>query len=290
MPRPVSRLASLVLLPLLLAAQCGSPYRTVPRLSSTIHHALAVPTDARRVEVLFHDGLLAVLPGDQLAVEVEVELLADDQDGLDRLATVVLPEIEDLGEDGVRVRLAAAAAVAMETTRTNWRVRVPPDRTIVARTRKGGVVARGAACRLEVDGGLGVVDARLAGGSARLATTSGSIMLRGGFQEAEVRSNVGRIDVSLPRTAGAEVRIADTTGETYVDVPAGHPVEILQRGAEPRVEVAPELRVDWQQSMDVAGVEYTLGRIGAENGAPRSRVRLDVQGRMLLRALPATGN
>lgn len=277
---------------LLLGAQCGSPYLVAPRLSATVRHEIAVPEPVRRLEVSFHDGLLLVEPGVAFGVELAVELLAATEPELLGLAAQVQPETETT-DDAMRVRLTPRTAGVMDSTRANWRIAVPRDHHLQVRTRKGSIVARGADCHLEVTGGLGVLDVRMGGGTARLVTTSGSIMLRGEYSYAELASKIGRIDARLPPAPEPplDVRISGTSSDVYLDFASDHVFDLFHRGGEHTIEVAPELRVDWQVLVELDGAEYLQGRIGPPDRTPTlGRIQLDFPGRLHIRLLPPTGS
>src|SRR5262249_17750648 len=176
----------------------------------------------------------------------------------------------------------------LDSVRTTWRVRAPSSVSVAVHTRKGAVVARGVTGDLEIDGGSGGIDARMAGGAARLSTTSGSGLLRGDYPLADVKSSGGRIDVQAPPRAAAQVdlRIASDRGGVWLDLRRGQLFAFEFHGELRQVECDPEVRLEWQQVVDRDGVEYNYGRLGNLLATAKGRVQLDAGGPVRVRLQP----
>lgn len=270
--RAVLPLALLALLP---AATCGSAYHLPPRATQKLTPEIRFTRAPQRIEVQFHDGLLTLEPADAVDCRLEIDLLADDADEVERLAARVGPQIEE-GPDGTaRLTVALPTGAELDAVRTTWRLRVPAQVAVAVRTRKGAVVARGATGTLEVDGGAGVVDVHMAGGTARLATVSGSLLLRGEYPAAELRSRQGRIDVVLPREQiPVDVDVASEEGNVYLVVHQGQKFDVQFAGQEDQVRCDPQVRIVWEQIVGHEGVDFLHGQLGDLQAASRGNIRI----------------
>jgi hypothetical protein len=197
LPRTTFVLALLALLP---AATCASgAYRMPPSAQSKRTDAIAIPAGTKRLEVQFHDGLFAIEHADVASCDIETNLQADDAASLADYEQASAPVVEHRANDGVlTIRVALPPGARMDAVRSAWRVKAPRNLAVHVATRCGAVVARGYQGELLVDGGSGVIEATMNGGSASLSTTSGSLILRGDYARASVRSAIGRIDLALP--------------------------------------------------------------------------------------------
>ncbi|MEQ1632260.1 MAG: hypothetical protein ABL997_07785, partial [Planctomycetota bacterium] len=264
--RTILVFATLLLLP---AATCGSQYRMPPSAQRTVAHAIAIPATARRLEVQFHDGLLAVEPGETPSCDLEVHLQASDDEQLDEFERAIAPVVSYRESDATAtVHVALPAGADLAAVRTTWRVRAPANLAIAATTRLGGVVVRGTSCDLRVDGGSGVVEANLAGGTAHLSTTSGSLILRGDYDGALLASVLGRIDLGLPqsRSVPVELRASSAKGDVYVDVRKDQVWDVFFLGETHLLRCDPEVRAEWLENIEIDGVDYSKGRAGNLGG------------------------
>jgi len=276
---------------LLASAACTTPYHVPARPSQSADYPVAIPAGVDRLEVQFHDGLLTLETGPRLECSVTVDVLADDPAALQAMAEKARPEFRTSGDGHTAaLQVALPSGADLNDVRTTWRVRAPAGATVAVRTRKGGVVARGATSDLEVDGGSGFVDARMAGGSALLATTSGSVALRGDYVAADLRSVLGRIDVCAPKPSGArlDLRVNCDRGGVYLDLLPGQRFDFQFHGETRQVECDPEVRVQWQQIGEESGVEYTYGRLGDLVAASQGKVVVDANSSVRVRLQPGT--
>ncbi len=285
----------LILFALLPAATCGSQYHLPQRPQQTLAPVVSVPPTATRLEVQFHDGLLTLEAGPVIGCELQIHLVADDQEALTQLAAAVTPRVDTVAAT-TRLQVALPTGATLDAMRTTWRLRAPAGTTVVVTTRRGAVVARDAACNLEVQGGSGVVEAQMAGGSAQLVSSSGSVILRGDYPFADLHSNLGRIDLRLPRTdrRDVEVRVVSKKGDVYVDLRKDQLLDFYFRGEERLVHCDPEVRVQWLQNTPLDGIDYLKGRVGDLAGASGGQLRLDALGPVYVRLQPegaaATGD
>ena len=65
------------------------------------------------------------------------------------------------------------------------------------------------------------------GGSASLSTTSGSLILRGDYARASVRSAIGRIDLALPPSRIEPVDVRARNSEEHFVIEVQHRPEVL---------------------------------------------------------------
>jgi hypothetical protein len=291
--RPVPRVQRppLVIALLLAATACSQPYRVPARPSQSADYSVAIPAGVDRLEIQFHDGLLTLEPGPRLECSVTVDVLADDPEALQTMAEKARPEFHKASDSRTAsLQVALPSGSDLNDVRTTWRVRAPAGATVAVRTRNGGVVARGATSDLEVDGGSGFVDARMAGGAALLATTSGSLALRGDYLAAELRSSLGRIDVCAPKTNGArlDLRVNCDRGGVYLDLLPGQRFDFQFHGETRQVECDPEVRVQWQQIGEESGIEYTYGRLGNLVAASQGKMVVDANSAVRVRLQPGT--
>jgi hypothetical protein len=128
----------------------------------------------------------------------------------------------------------------------------------------------------------------MAGGAARLETSSGSLVLRGDFAAADVHSELGRIDVQLPdRGPGlVEVHATSRKGDVYIDVRKEQAYDFLYFGEEHLVHCDPAVRVQWLENVTIDGADWLQGRIGDLRGILCGRVRLRAAGPVYVRLLP----
>jgi hypothetical protein len=275
----------LCLLAVLPAATCGSQYRLPACAQQTTAPLVELPAGTQRLEVQFHDGLLTLETG-PLSCELQIHLVADAPATVAQLASEVLPSMEVSGQT-TKLQVSVPAGASLDAVRTTWRLRAPAGTAVVARTRRGAVVARGAACNLEVHGGSGVIEAQMAGGSAQLTSSSGSVILRGDYPFADVRSELGRIDLRLPDhdRRDCEVRVV-SKNDVYIDLHRTQLFDFLYFGEERLVHCDPEVRVQWQRNETVDGVDYLRGRLGDLAGERGGQLRLDAMGPVYVRLQP----
>lgn len=277
------------LLFLLPAATCGKQYHMPPCAQRTVALAPELPAGLRRLEIQFHDGLVALQPGETAKCTLEAHLQADDESTLkeyEQQTTTALDFDANTGTASLRVNWPAGAD--LEALRTTWRLMVPKDFAVVVTTRRGGVVARGTQCELVVKGGSGVVEAELAGGSADLETTSGSLILRGDYERATVKSVLGRIDLGLPvaRAQPARLQATSEKGDVYVDIRKDQAWDLWFYG-EPRwVRCDPEVRAEWHEPEAVDGVTWARGRVGSLGQTACGALWLSASAPVSMRLLP----
>ncbi|MGE3171919.1 MAG: hypothetical protein AB7O97_04785 [Planctomycetota bacterium] len=287
--RPKHPLLVLLLLSLLPAATCGGSYRLAPSAQRTLLPAIELPKGLRALEVQFHDGLLTVEAGTAPECLLEIQLLAEDQEGVDELAAAVAPEVQ-VSADGTRASLSVALpnGADLDAVRTNWRVQVPATVAVRAVTRRGAVVARDLQGDLDVEGGSGIVEADMRGGTPRLSTSSGSLILRGDYPFAELVTRLGRVDVRLPEMRPAPVELLAQTGkgDVYIDVCPDQVYDLFFRGDRRLVQCDPEVRVQWVQNVDLDGEDHVQGRLGDLHGQASGMVRLASEGPVYVRLRP----
>lgn len=277
------------LLFLLPAATCGTQYRMPPCSQRTVALAPELPAGLRRLEIQFHDGLLALQPGDAPKCTLEAHLQADDEATLKEYEQQTTAALDYDAKSGIAsLRVNWPAGADLEALRTTWRVMAPKGLEVVVTTRRGGVVARGTECALVVKGGSGVIEAELAGGSADLETTSGSLILRGDYDRANVKSGLGRIDLGLPLTRSTPSRLEASSekGDVYVDIRKDQAWDLWFYG-EPRwVRCDPEVRAEWHDPETVDGVTWARGRVGALGQPASGALWLGANAPVSMRLLP----
>ena len=282
----------LLLLPALLAARCSRDYRLPPRPTQKLTPTVELAEDLRLIELQFHKGLLTLEPGPRLTCHLQIDLLADDDEKLDQLAARVAPRIDQLSEDSRRLSVELPTGAPMDAVRTTWRLVIPPGVDVVARTRHGSVVSRGAPGDLTVQGGTGVVDVCMAGGHADLSTSSGSLLLRGDYPSAKVRSQQGRVDAQLPpitRDGLVDVQIDSELGTIYLDLHREQQFFLFFSGEEHQVRCDPDVRVAWEQLVPGQDREMLQGRLGDLRAQPpRGQIRLATQQTVHVRLRPVT--
>ena len=275
---------------LLPAATCGSrSYRMPVSAEGKRTDSIAIPKGTKRLEVQFHDGLFAVEHGEDATCDIETRLQADDSESLVAYERAAEPVVEHRERDGVlTIRIALPPGARMDAVRSAWRVRAPKSLTVAVSTRRGAVVARGLRSGLEVEGGSGVVEATLDDGSAQIATTSGSLILRGNYKTASVRSANGRIDLALPprRIDLVDVRASTQKGELFVDVGKLQLFDLLFLGEPHLVRCDPEVRNAWIGTETRDGVSYARGRLGDLSSASCGTLQVEAQGPISVRLLP----
>lgn len=249
---------------------------------------IPIPAGTQRIEIQFHDGLLALERGEEARCEVETSLHADDAATLASYEQAAMPLAQPgTGPGTLVVRAALPAGAPLDAVRTAWRLRVPTGTAVAVTTRRGAVVARGMDGDLEVNGGSGVVEASLAGGAARLSTTSGSLILRGSYSRAEVRSTIGRIDLALPPTPSSEVRATTRKGEIFVEVGKGQWFDARMCGETTLVRCDAEVRGEWNGAEEQDGVRWSRGRLGDVSGAAAGALWLTSESPIYVRLLAA---
>ena len=287
LPRTTFVLALLALLP---AATCASgAYRMPPSAQSKRTHAVAIPEGTKRLEVQFHDGLFAIEHADVASCDIETSLQADDAASLADYGQASAPVVEHRASDGVlTIRVALPPGARMDAVRSAWRVKAPRNLAVHVATRCGAVVARGYQGELLVDGGSGVIEATMNGGSASLSTTSGSLILRGDYARASVRSAIGRIDLALPpsRIEPVEVRARNEKGELFVDVGKQQLFELRFLGEPHLVRCDPEVRNAWIGTENVDGIAWSRGRLGDLSSPASGALWIESQSPVYVRQLP----
>ncbi len=280
----------IAMMALLPAATCGSRGFRMPEcVEGKRTDSVAIPAGTRRLEVQFHDGLFAVEHGEDASCDIETRLQADDGETLVAYERAAEPVVEHRERDGVlTIRIALPPGARMDAVRSAWRVRAPKSMTVAVSTRRGAVVARGLRGGLEVEGGSGVVEATLEDGSAQIATTSGSLILRGNYGKASVRSTIGRIDLSLPprRVDPVEVRATTQKGELFLDVGKLQLFDLLFLGETHLVRCDPEVRNAWIGTETRDGVRYARGRLGDLSAASCGSLQIEAQAPISVRLLP----
>ena len=273
-----------------LAASCSGVIRRMPAAAQGKQSdSIQIPESTHRIEVQFHDGLLAIESGDQPRCDVETKLYAEDETTLAIYKRNAAPYVGVGAEPGsLVVRAALPPGAPIDAVRTTWRLRVPEGTKVSVTTRCGAVVVRGMSGTLEVNGGTGVVEATLAGGSARISTTSGSLILRGAYSQAEVRSTIGRIDLALPPTTSvsSEVRATTRKGEIFVEVAKGQWFEARRHGETNLVRCDAEVRGEWNGSERSGEVDWATGRVGDLTGTRAGMLWLAGEAPVYVRLLP----
>lgn len=260
-----------------------------PAAQSKRSDTIPIPKSTKRIEIQFHDGLLAIERGDEARCEVETSLQADDAEALAAYELAARPIVQsDMQAGTLVVRAALPPGAPMDAVRTAWRLRAPRGAAISVTTRRGAVVVRGMDGELQVQGGSGVVEATLAGGSARLSTTSGSLLLRGDYSRAEVRSTIGRIDLALPPTPSSEVRATTRKGEIFVEVARGQWFDARMCGETSLVRCDAEVRSEWNGDEQLEGVNWARGRVGDMAGAAAGSLWLTSESPIYVRLLAAS--
>ena len=260
-----------------------------PCSQRTVTHAITIPPGARRLEVQFHDGLLAIEEGEEPSCTLEVHLQADDAVQLAEFELAVAPVVAFRDADATAsLHVALPPGADLDAVRTTWRLRVPARLAGAITTRRGGVVARGTHCDLEVRGGSGVVEADLAGGKARLSTTSGSLILRGNYADAVVHSNLGRIDLGLPPDGPTpvELRAASQKGDLYIDIRKDQVWDVYFLGETHLMRCDPEVRAEWLENVEIDSLDYSKGRAGNLQGNPCGSLWLQATTPVYVRLLP----
>lgn len=284
--RPFLVLGLLALLP---AATCGSQYRMPPCAQRSVVMQPELPAGLKHLEIQFHDGLLALEPGESVRCSLEAHLQADDEATLVEYEQRTTPALEfDAATGTASLRVNWPAGANLEALRTTWRVAVPADVAVTVTTRRGGVVARGTKCPLTVRGGSGVVEAELAGGVADLETTSGSLMLRGDYDRAKVRSRLGRVDLGLPlaRPQAPELHASSEKGDVYVDIRKDQAWDFWFLGETRLVRCDPDVRAEWLDPSTVDGITWARGRVGALDEAACGSLWLSASAPVSMRLLP----
>lgn len=276
-PVPPSRLRILSaarLLPVLLLPCCYQ-YRVKAVATELLQPLLQFrDLQPRELEVQFHRGLLLLESGDELHCDLKIDLTARSLPELAQLRNQVQPSIvESDGKTSVSVELPRGAG--LEALQTVYTLQVPSQTRVVVTTREGAVTVRGFRGNVDVHGGSGDLDVQLDGGSARLDTVAGSMQLRGVYRFADLRTDQGRIDLSLPPVGLAlDLAVQSRSGEVFVDMQSGQNIDVQYRGEIEQVHSDPEVRVLWQEVRDQDGVELHVGSFG-DPAAP-------LDGRMLL--------
>ena len=216
-------------------------------------------------------------PGPALTCTVHIEVLAADEAAAATLLAQATPLLAPTGKNAMQVQVTVPPGASLDALRTTWRVVAPAGSNLVARTRRGSVVAHGATADLEVLGGSGVIDARMNGGSAVLSTTSGSILLSGTYPFADLHTGIGRIDVAMPPAGDTptELRLATKSGGVFLDLRPNQAFEFQFRGLTRLVECDPEVRVQWQQVREIEGIEYTVGKLGSLLTQPQGVLQME---------------
>ena len=266
---------------LLPAATCGSRAYPMPvSAEGKRTDSIAIPKGTVRLEVQFHDGLFAVEHGEDATCDIETRLQADDAESLVAYERAAEPVVEHRERDGVlTIRIALPPGARMDAVRSAWRVRAPKSLTVAVSTRRGAVVARGLRSGLEVEGGSGVVEATL---------DDGSLILRGNYSKASVRSANGRIDLALPprRVDLVDVRAATQKGELFVDVGKLQLFDLLFQGEPHLVRCDPEVRNVWIGTETRDGVSYARGRLGDVSATSCGTLQIETLGPISVRLLP----
>ena len=270
---------------LLVSAQCITVYKVPIQLSKSTIHALALPSDTQQIGVQFYDGLLQLSPGPTLSCEVTVEVLADNQEQLERLSQTAVPVVTVDQQGAMQLRLDLPTGAKLNAVRSYWRICAPRHLGIKVKTQKGGVAVQGAPCDLEVIGGSGILDARLAGGSAVLETTSGSILLRGTYDTADLSADIGRIDLILPPKLNAltDLRLTSERGGIYIDMPSEQTLNMELQGLPKQMECDPDIRITWDQALETDGIEIHVGRLGNLAKQPQGRLQIKTRDQVQIR-------
>ncbi len=258
----------LALVTVVATACTNGPYRMPAAAQSMRSDSIPIPPGTKRIEIQFHDGLLAVERGDEARCEVETRLQAADATTLATYERSAMPIVEQGAEPAsIVVRASLPTGAPIDSVRTAWRLRVTVGTALVVTTRCGAVVVRGMDGDLVVNGGSGVVEATLAGGTARIMTTSGSLILRGSYSRAEVRSTIGRIDLALPSTSSSEARASTRTGEIFVELGKGQWFDARMCGETNLVRCDAEVPGEWSGTEEHDGIRWSCGRLGDLTGA-----------------------
>lgn len=274
---------------MLLATPCC---RTGYQVAARATRSVALPIELTRaqppaVEVQFHAGLLLLEPGDRLEAGLTAELTAADAAGLDPLVPRLRPSVVET-QDGTTLQLPLPDGGELDSLATVWRLRVPADTRIRIRTRAGAVVARQCRSHLEVQGGSGTLEAEMAGATALLSSTSGSIVLRGDYPFAELRSPHGRIDAEMPALASAafELHVVGGRGDVWLDLQDGQRFELDFRGDLTLVRPDPAVRLEFLQTIDSIDRPHNRCALGDLAGLPTGRLRVEAGAPVHVRRVP----
>jgi hypothetical protein len=115
-------------------------------------------------------------------------------------------------------------------------------------------------------------------------------MLRGEYPFAELRSDLGRIDLQQPPGAArTEVDVRSAQGEVYLDLRRDQQFDLLFAGDQKLVYCDPEVRLDWRMNVPLDGEEFVSGVIGDLRAPVSGRLKISVHGAVRVRLLPAVG-
>lgn len=272
-----------------LCVGCGTnAFRVPASAQSSRSDSIPIRDGCVRIEIHFHDGLLAIERGDAMRCDVETSLQAESPATLAVYEAAAAPSFERRPDGSMFVQAALPDGAPMDAVRTAWRLRVPDGASVFVTTRRGAIVARGINGALHVDGGSGVVEANLAGGSADIATTSGSLILRGAYAMADVRSTIGRIDLALPSVAQTPsvVKAQSRRGEIFVDVRKASMFDTRFCGEQSLVRCDAEVRCEWNGTENADGVSWSRGRLGDMAGTTMGTLWITTEAPVYVRLLP----
>lgn len=202
-----------------LVTSCEFAYR--PPMAKVHRELEAVPFAGQEpacIEVHLRNGHVLVQDGDILEGDLNVEVWADDMREAEQRARsveLVRPAIED----GVcQLRVTHALGASLDDMHVRYRLRVPARIKVRVFTRSAQVAVRGYRGDIEVYTESGEIEARLAGGSCKLVSSSGLVRLGGTFSSADISADTGDVEVTLSPTAIVDLAARAETGRLLVEM------------------------------------------------------------------------
>jgi hypothetical protein len=273
----------------LLLAACNSQYNVSPSAVTTLQPEIRFSQPVpEQLAVDFYSGLLVVQQGERLQCRLQVALVAADATVLADIAARVQPSITE-ADAGQKVALSVPLPVGapLAAMQTIWHLEVPDTTRLSVNTSSGTILIRGFRGDVSATTREGRVEAELDGGSATLRSESGNISLRGNYRIADLRTDSGRLDVLTPPPGIiTDLTVADRHGDIWCNVQAGKSLDLEFQGELGLIRADPEVRVEWLQVLDIAGVEWHKGRLGDPAGLLDGRLQLQPGGVTHLRLAP----
>lgn len=271
-------------------ASCWSPYR-VPGAQVAERHLVAKLVDPApaKLEVHVHRGHVLVQPGDQLEVVADIEVSAADREEAERRAASVRISTESF--DGTtRVRTTHPEGAPLDAVHARYRVKIPDSVALQVLAREARVALRGPRSPVQVTTESGAVDARAAGGTWEISTVSGPIRLEGAFTQADLKSETGRIDVSLDGSELPEPTLVAESGSGPLQISLPPDRAMRLRFTTVQGDVRSELPVRWTTNGAAAEGAARLydGLLGEESNAVSIDAQVHTESATLeIRRLPA---
>ncbi len=210
--------AMIVVLAVAVAGCDVSVGNLTARASDTITHSYPLKAGGE-IRITNTNGRVDIEAVDGDTVEVAIERTAraaTDVGARELLARVKVTE--DVKPDRIELRTESLGMLIAAGFEVQYRVRAPRGASVIAQTTNGPIAVTGTGGRLEVDTKNGSVSARGVSGGVHAETTNGSVTVELASLAAAVDLSTtnGRIDLSIPPQAKADLKASCTNGRIEV--------------------------------------------------------------------------